>query len=983
MVTRKPVPQSTKPSNNPSSLPYPITPVSSNPHSSFPTEDNYNAMFSADNAEPNIWNEEGPSHQHPSGLPDTLRAGPSRITPNPSQDMLNSHPDSNTLPDALKVGPSKIAHRPSQDMLKSHQDSSSLPDALKVGPSRIPHKPSQDMLKPNPSTTNPFLRRQQSQSSQSAVSDRNESSADIWNDLTEKHAHPDHRPPPPVSEVTQQFSNMEVSGQSTNPWQPVANEEQPLHATNFHREDSGNEAWSSANSHNIITPPDLPDKSQHPVLVDIDEPESPAWDEDDYEEDEEEEEIPASPKKPALPTHETREIQEDQHAWDSTHGQGSNQTQTIPFQPPGHIQYPSPPVEGWNLIDHDSVPDSDQQSGIIGADGTELSRLPSEENPPALPPRNYQEHPPIQPPRPEVEMTNRSTSSSATPNTPASARIQKNETYEIKKIRWHDVNAQRNPRVSPILVQSANGPCPLLALVNALTLSTPAGVETALIETLRSREQVSLGLLLDAVFDELMSGRRGDAAQGLPDVGDLYSFLLTLHTGMNVNPLFFPTALAQSTNDPLNSPSHVHPAQNEGSLPGTFEETREMKLYGVFSVPLIHGWLPEEESPAYVALKRSAKSYEDAQNLMFHEEELENKLATEGLSFQEQGMLEDIATIKAFFVSAATQLTAHGLDLITASLSPGAVAILFRNDHFSTIFRHPTSLQLLQLVTDSGYAGHEEIVWEGLIDVNGERAEFYSGDFRLVGGTSAAHQGNEEGNWTTVTGRRNNNQREISHHTPSVNQLESENHDHIANTEQEDHDLALALQLQEEEDERHRNETARRRRESELSQQYIEQQGNNNNNSNGSVNQRGGSGRGVNIPVRGSNRGPATTQGRPAIPPRNNNVTAAPVDPEAGIDIPPPSYELAATQPAYQPPANHPAHPNANPSRRSSAYTATSNSQQRPPSSSTGRRNTSSSGGPGSGQTLIDQVPGRRIPNPNQGLSTAQQQERQKDCIVM
>lgn len=135
MVTRKPVPQSTNPSNNPSSPPYPITPVSSNPPTSFRTEDNQNVMLSAHKIEPNVWNEE--EHSHP--------------------------------------------------------DPSSLPNSLKVGPSRIPPKPSQDMLQPNPSTTNPFLRRQQSQISQNAVSDGKESSADIWNELTE----PTHPPPPP------------------------------------------------------------------------------------------------------------------------------------------------------------------------------------------------------------------------------------------------------------------------------------------------------------------------------------------------------------------------------------------------------------------------------------------------------------------------------------------------------------------------------------------------------------------------------------------------------------------------------------------------------------------------------------------------------------------------------------------------------------------------------------------------------------------
>lgn len=44
-----------------------------------------------------------------------------------------------------------------------------------------------------------------------------------------------------------------------------------------------------------------------------------------------------------------------------------------------------------------------------------------------------------------------------------------------------------------LAVQNADGPCPLLALVNALVLSTPADYAKILVETLRAREQVSLG----------------------------------------------------------------------------------------------------------------------------------------------------------------------------------------------------------------------------------------------------------------------------------------------------------------------------------------------------------------------------------------------------------------------------------------------------------------------------------------------------------
>lgn len=486
---------------------------------------------------------------------------------------------------------------------------------------------------------------------------------------------------------------------------------------------------------------------------------------------------------------------------------------------------------------------------------------------------------------------------------------QRSETYQIKQVCWYDVSAVTNPRRSPILIQNANGPCPLLALVNALVLSTPADTTTALVETLRVREQVSLGLLLDAVFDELMSGRRGGAAQELPDVGDLYSFLITLHTGMNVNPRFVALPPNISNNMDASASSHLVIVRDDRQ-PGTFEETREMRLYSTFNIPLIHGWLASSTQPAYQALQRSAQTYEDAQNLLFREEELEEQLKRIGFSSDEQILLEDIASIRHFLSSSATQLTQFGLEIITEAMHPGSVAILFRNDHFSTLYKHPRSNKLLTLVTDMGYAGHDEVVWESLVDVSGEGSEFFAGDFRPVGNVASEAHSQEinnaadEDGWTTV--HRNTNPTPNSTGNPlrSSSNLDAPLDQTTVlpsapATEQEDHDLALALQLQEEEEDRHRRETAARRREDELSQAFL--------NSEEPSNQRGrGRGRG-----RGQGHGQEI---RPLVPPRGTprpNINSS--SRGGNEDGPPPSYEQAARGPAYYPPPNHPAHPHALP----------------------------------------------------------------------
>jgi hypothetical protein len=594
----------------------------------------------------------------------------------------------------------------------------------------------------------------------------------------------------------------------------------------------------------------------------------------------------------------------------------------------------------------------------------------SREAHPQLPPR---------PPRPQVDTSQGSIgtgrSGAETPTTVM--KKQRNQTYQIKKVRWFDASSQKF-RVSPILIQNDNGPCPLLALVNALTLSTPVNVETALVETLRTREQVSLGLLIDAVFEELMSGRRGDAAQGLPDVGDLYSFLITLHTGMNVNPRFVFV--------PDRSSMDMHPALRPQTQPGGFEETREMKLYSTFNVPLMHGWLPTRESSTYAAFDRSAKTYEDAQNIQFYEEELEAKIGSTGLSAEEQILFEDLHTIKQFLSSWPTQLTEHGLSILLQHVKPGEFAILFRNDHFSTIYKEPRSQQILTLVTDAGYSSHDEIVWESLVDLNGQGTEHFSGDFRPVSHNNAPEAGpagprgssltqrpvqsmlDVDQGWTSVQGKNKSRGQSNSSNSfgggqdtgvvgssssaaTAVEEPSSATGE-LSRAEQEDHDLALALQLQEEEEVRHRREQDTRRREQELSQQVL-------------------------TPAPAAP--PSTQQNRPLVPPRQR--TNRPT--QAGDEPPPPTYEQASKDRRFVPPRDHPASPHApidqNTGRRTSAYVQTTSSSSspvgmRPPANSRNSR-------PGH---LVDQIPsssgvGRGRPVHGPGI----QRDPNEKCTIM
>ncbi|KAI6780832.1 uncharacterized protein J7T54_007311 [Emericellopsis cladophorae] len=597
-------------------------------------------------------------------------------------------------------------------------------------------------------------------------------------------------------------------------------------------------------------------------------------------------------------------------------------------------------IDEWRLVDEDGTSALAQGSGSVGE----------------------------RPPLPLRKLSGEASGLNHRPTVDA-----KTETYQIKNIKWHDATNSQQPRVSPILIQNANGPCPLVALVNALTMTTPPDAsDTSLVEVLRSREQISLNLLLDAVFEELMSPRRTDADGALPDVGDLYAFLMGLHTGMNVNPRFIPSPAIRTAFEQT-SLTHLDAADRANLIPGTFENTHEMGLYATFKIPLIHGWLPKPEDPVHDAMERQAPSYEDAQNLLFREEELEHKLSSEGLSGQDQQLYQDLISIKGFLEGSATQITAWGIQVISKAIRPGTFAILFRNDHFSTLYCHPQTKELVTLVTDEGFRSHEEIVWESLVDISGRQTQYLSGDFGVVGdGASSTFGGFSEdqgAGWTTVEGRRGGREQQgASNEAP------------LSPMEQEDRDLALALQLQEEEDQRHQQEQDRRRQEQNLSNQYIEQQGRPAATANRTPGQtlqgrRSVSARGSIAPARTSSSQPGLTVPSPNTqaprqPPRPTTQTVRSLVPPrrsgpdthrpaaAGTDAPPP-YELAAHDEPFNPPPGHPAH-------ATSTNTSTLSSDATPPPQPARPVRASNALGPGT-----------RPQVPHGG------RERDRDCVVM
>ncbi|EXJ70601.1 uncharacterized protein A1O5_06671 [Cladophialophora psammophila CBS 110553] len=580
----------------------------------------------------------------------------------------------------------------------------------------------------------------------------------------------------------------------------------------------------------------------------------------------------------------------------------------VNLAPPTPSPIPFAPSQKQVSTYSNDLLDRGQQSGVVSlkdeletlpnaahaetAASGELSLLEDDEARPPLPVRPAQRTateyfdppegpPPPKPPRPTIR--------TSIPSDEDVAKMieQRNETYQIKHFNWFD-HGSRKLRRSSMLTQNKNGPCPLLALVNALILGAKHESQAALDEALRTREQVSLGLIIETLMDELLSRGFDAVGEVMPDVDELNHFLMRLRTGMNANPRFVsPSQPAPNLMDADDSMLNMPQQERAKQRLGTFEATTDMKLYGAFQIPLVHGWLPDPRSEAAKAFARSAQSYEDAQALQFGEEELEYKLMNQGLSTTEQNMWEDINAIKIFLKTYPTQLTPSGLEAVQDSIPSGSFAIMFRNDHFSTIYKHPESGQLFTLVTDAGYADRDEIIWESLVDISGKHNEFFSGDFMPV----SHHDVGDESS-THPAARRSSQLLTVNNPPPATPLSPQEQQ------EQHDADFAMALQLQEEEEQRQRAERSRRH---------------GGNASAGSTQQRRSQSGSIPIPLRSTQPAPEV---RPPIPPRVSHAPNPGVNrPSDGLDEDaPPAYEEAAKGRPYIPPLGSPLHPSAEPS---------------------------------------------------------------------
>ncbi|KAL9177785.1 hypothetical protein ABFS82_01G081400 [Erythranthe guttata] len=169
-----------------------------------------------------------------------------------------------------------------------------------------------------------------------------------------------------------------------------------------------------------------------------------------------------------------------------------------------------------------------------------------------------------------MDSSSESTSTATVP--PSPARLEAERDKRVKGVKHSIKFVQYFGRTTPIVLQNDNGPCPLIAICNALSLKNSLGSGL-------NNPEVSQEQLLSLVYDRMMHSKPGT----YKDIEEMFDLLRRLTTGINVNIKF------RRIDD--------------------FELTPECAIFGLLDIPLYHGWIVDpQDKETYAAI--GSESYD-------------------------------------------------------------------------------------------------------------------------------------------------------------------------------------------------------------------------------------------------------------------------------------------------------------------------------------------------------------------------------------
>eukprot|EP00435_Cladocopium_sp_Y103_P076281 s59_g86.t2 len=219
----------------------------------------------------------------------------------------------------------------------------------------------------------------------------------------------------------------------------------------------------------------------------------------------------------------------------------------------------------------------------------------------------------------------------------------------------------------PVLLQNRNGPCALLAIANGLLL----------------RGSWNIGEMETSI-----SSRDLDDFTLAQRVREVVSTMPKLLDGLLVNCDFGSCSSFQECSS---------------TLVGT-------GLFKLFKLQLHHVWVDPE-------VHKVVPTWNDLQDLLAKAAEVQSLRSEKDLSQDDEELLTKAALMQEWWEANRAQSTERGIKELQRQVQTGEVCVLFRNNHFCTVYRPGANSpcpHLCTLLTDECFQGNASPVWETL-----------------------------------------------------------------------------------------------------------------------------------------------------------------------------------------------------------------------------------------------------------------------------
>jgi hypothetical protein len=140
-----------------------------------------------------------------------------------------------------------------------------------------------------------------------------------------------------------------------------------------------------------------------------------------------------------------------------------------------------------------------------------------------------------------------------------------------------------------------------------------------------------------------------------------------------------------------------------------FEYTPECIVFDLLSIPLFHGWLVDPDEPSEVSAIGNCGYNQLVEKIITNKNSAREEVVTEGtplkrsflfFNFINHSFLLSLALIAEEFLSrTASQLTYHGLSVLSSTLKDGQLCVFFRNNHFSTLYKRKVRISCIRQIS--------------------------------------------------------------------------------------------------------------------------------------------------------------------------------------------------------------------------------------------------------------------------------------------